>query len=218
MTDQAQAPAHPAGLPTFERTRYGYHRNQVDDFVQRAVARLRDLEGALAAAREQLKQREGALSQDHSSGSHAFISDLLVKAGEEISQRSQRSRAEIEQLHYRAAAAADQAHQNALTEARAIVAAAQEQADSILADARAAARKITGAAEAETVAVREGSQRRLEALTGRHGETMSRLAGIRDQVAQLVAEDEARGPLSAEVPDRPGTQLTAPGTLAADAG
>jgi cell division septum initiation protein DivIVA len=180
----------PPGMPPLPTRRNGYEQGAVHEFVGGLLQRLREAEGRVReAVTGAAEGTEKAVDTPASRANvEAQIADLLRAAADE---------AEGNRL-----GAANQAADlvgKAEEEARTIVAAAKEQAGIVMTTARDQAKTQLDDASVKAAAVDEGARKRLDAIVALHAETSTRLAQIRDVTGQLLAAEEARGPLADEV-------------------
>jgi hypothetical protein len=181
----------PAGLPPLPtRARNGYDQGAVHRWAAEMLTRLRHAEQrardlAEGAAEGAEKAAESPASQENVK---TQIADLLKLAADEA-----------EGNRVGAARQAAELVSKAEEEARTIVAAAQEQAGIVMTTARDQAKTQLDDASVRAAAVDEGARKRLDAIVALHSETVTRLTQTRDVTTQLLAAEEARGPLADEV-------------------
>jgi DivIVA domain-containing protein len=127
-------------------------------------------------------------------------SERMLTAAQEQAERAITSaRAEAEKVRNAARTEAERMTSMARTEAERTTTDAQKKADSALNNAKAQAKKVLDEATARATAIHDGAERRLNLLSTRHGETISRLTDILEGVSALVAAENARPSLEDEV-------------------
>jgi hypothetical protein len=92
---------------------------------------------------------------------------------------------------------------------------AQKKADTALSTAKAQAKKALDEATARATAIHDGAERRLNLLSTRHSETISRLSDILDGVSSLVTAERARPSLEDEVSQTAARTMSGPEAPAA---
>lgn len=196
---EALTAVHPVGkeMPQFERTRSGYHVDQVNDYIHGLLDHAHTLEHELARF-----TREGASKALHIAESpqgQRMIDELMRLALDEITGQKAAAQHDIEQMLQNASRQAAQVLAGADSEATKLVAAAREQADTVLNGARADAKRMLDTAAAKAAAVSDGAERRMTAMIGHHAETVRRLNQIHQVTGDLLQADSDRGALQDEV-------------------
>lgn len=181
----------------FDRVPDGYHPGQVDRVILALLERVRAAEERAARA---VREAGGALLRGaESPQGQQLIEDVLRTAAAEIEGNRAAALADAEKILADATARGRQSVTEAAREADSLTAGARQQADVVLAGAREEAKRVTDEATARATAVSEVAGRRLEAIAGRHADTLRRLSAIHDLTGQLVAGEEERGPLEDDV-------------------
>jgi len=127
-------------------------------------------------------------------------SERMLTAAQEQAERAITSaRAEAEKVRNAARTEAERMTGMARTDAERTTGEAQKKADNALSTAKAQAKKVLDEATARATAIHDGAERRLNLLSNRHGETISRLTDILEGVSALVTAENARPSLEDEV-------------------
>jgi cell division septum initiation protein DivIVA len=175
----------------FEMQMRGYSRRQVDDFVTRRNAEIRELEQRLARTldeSEQLRRELSAVRQQALSGRPAHeevserIAQILKLADDEAKAQRNKADDEIARLRTDTQQEAERVRTEAREQADRMLTAAQEQAERTIAAARAEADKTRTAARTEADRLTSETRKKSDAA----------LANAKAQAKKVLDEATAR--------------------------
>lgn len=178
-----QAEAGGGNFPVVAR---GYHRGEVDKWVQWALHEIESLG-------HQVTSFAG------SPEGQKMLADLIQIAADEIMGQKQAAMEEAEQMLAGARQQADGIISGARQQADQITSKATQQAASLVSNAQSDAKKTTDAAQAEAAAVHETAGARLEAFIKIHEDGLARMQQMHDVTGRYMAEENGRGSLRTEV-------------------
>jgi len=143
-------------------------------------------------------------------------SERMLTAAQEQAERAITSaRSEAEKVRNASRTEAERMTSMARAEAERTTTEAQKKADTALSTAKAQAKKALDEATARATAIHDGAERRLNLLSTRHSETISRLSDILDGVSSLVTAERARPSLEDEVSQTAARTMSGPEAPAA---
>lgn len=181
----AQASAQPTPGENFPVAQRGYHRGEVDKWVEWALHEI-----------EALTRRVTSFGTTPE-GQH-LLADLIRVASDELTGQKQAAIQEIEQMLLGARQQSDGIIAEARKQAEAITSKATQQAASLVSNANADAKKTTDAAQAEATAVHEAAGQRLEAFIKIHEDGLARMQQMHVVTGQYMEQETGRGSLRAE--------------------
>lgn len=178
----AQPPSPGENFPVAQR---GYHRGEVDKWVEWALHEI-----------ETLGRRVTSFAGSPE-GQH-LLADLIQVAADELTGQKQAAVQEIEQMLLGARQQSDGIIAEARKQAEAITSKATQQAASLVSNANADAKRTTDAAQAEATAVHEAAGQRLEAFIKIHEDGLARMQQMHVVTGQYMEQETGRGSLRSE--------------------
>lgn len=186
-----------ASGPSFTTVQRGYHKGEVDEFVDWAWGEIK----RAGQAAEHLVAREARSPQ----GQKLMVEVLQIVADEALGQQT----AADQQIAELLAGAEQQAAQiiaDARQQAADTHASASSQATSLINNARAEAKRMTDEATARAAAVDEAAGQRMARFAKLHEDGMDRVrqanataAQVQEVTGKLLQAEAERGPLADEV-------------------
>jgi len=197
-------PVASASASGFDVVARGYHRGQVDQWKEEAVAEIERLGHELAIA----LQHGGAevVQAAQSPAGRKLMWEVLQVVADEVTGQQQAAQEQIAEMLAGAEQQAAMIVEDARRHADESNRSASAQANSLIGNARADAKRVTDEALARAAAVDEAAGARLARFAQLHDVGVARVnrvselaAQVRDVTAQLLAAESERGPLSDEV-------------------
>lgn len=179
-------PSAPSPGDNFPSAQRGYHKGEVDKWVEWALHEI-----------ESLTRRVTSFTGTPE-GQH-LLADLIQVAADELTGQKQAAMQEIEQMLLGARQQSDNIIAQARSQADEITAKATQQAASLVSNAQADAKKTMDHANAEAAAVHEAAGQRLEAFIKIHEDGLARMKQMNEVTGQYMAQEGSRGSLRAEV-------------------
>lgn len=180
-----QASSAPSPGENFPSAQRGYHKGEVDKWVEWAL-------GEIEALGRRVTSFTGTPEGQH------LLADLIQVAADELTGQKQQAMQEIEQMLLGAHQQSDGIIAQARQQADEITAKATQQAASLVSNAQADAKRTTDAASAEAAAVHEAAGARLEAFIKTHEDGLARMQQMHEVTGQYMAQEGTRGSLRAE--------------------
>lgn len=178
-------------VPTFTTvTTRGYHKGEVERWVQGALAEIERL------------GREVASFAGHAATTPAgqkLMAEVLRIVADEAMGQQQAAQAEIEQLLAGAREQATQIIEGARAQAQKTTTSATEQAATLVSNARSESKRMTDEAAAHAAAVHEAAEARLLRAVQFHQDGLDRIRQVHEKTGEMLAAEQERGPLSEEV-------------------